>query len=70
MLERFFTKEDVPNIAAVTLFLGANDSNKPGSNQHVPLDEFEENMKKMVLALIVSNMVGSTAISLDIPQGN
>ncbi|KAJ8387796.1 hypothetical protein AAFF_G00149450 [Aldrovandia affinis] len=41
------------NIAAVTVFFGANDSSLPESNpqQHVPLPEYTQNLKDMVAHL-------------------
>ena len=54
MLPRIFSKEDSKTTVAVTIFLGANDSNKPeNAKQHVPIEEYEKNLSKMVEELQV-----------------
>ncbi|XP_050406651.1 isoamyl acetate-hydrolyzing esterase 1 homolog isoform X1 [Patella vulgata] len=50
MLPKIITADTAKNVAGVTLFLGANDSNAGDTNprQHVPLNEFKQNMADMV----------------------
>ena len=52
MLPRIFTTDDARNIVGVTVFLGANDANPPGSITHVPLDEYRVNIKKITEQLL------------------
>ena len=45
----------ISDVAAVTIFLGANDSNNNlNSKQSVPIDEYRQNLIDMVNYLIVS----------------
>ena len=50
ILPRIITKEMASDTAAVTIFLGANDSNKLELNprQHVPVEEYKQNLIDMV----------------------
>ena len=50
LLPQLFTTDNVRDVMAFTIFLGANDSNDPEKNiqQHVPLAEYKDNMIKMV----------------------
>lgn len=59
LLPMLFPQERVAP-ALVTIFFGANDAQRPGplpgrdagaSRQHVPLDEYRENLKKMIAAV-------------------
>ena len=53
MLPRLFNSENLKNVVAFTVFLGANDSNIKEQNerQHVPLDEFKNNIIEIVKEL-------------------
>ena len=54
-MPRLVTSEMAPEIAAITIFLGANDSNNElNSKQMVPIDEYKQNMIEMVKYLLVS----------------
>ena len=58
ILPRLVTSEMAPEIAAITIFLGANDSNNElNSKQMVPIDEYKQNMIEMVKYLLVSCFV-------------
>ncbi len=50
MLPKLINKELAEDIAVVVIFLGANDSNRQDLNplQYVPIEEYRENMKKIV----------------------
>ncbi len=65
ILPRIITKEMAPDIAAVTIFLGANDSNKLELNprQHVPVEEYKQNLVDMVNYLNVWLHSHSTHLS-------
>ena len=47
----------VKDIAAITIFLGANDSNESGSKQRVPIAEYKQNLIDMVGYLQVSSFL-------------
>lgn len=55
ILPKLLNAKDVEDAALVTLFLGANDSvlSDLGKAQHVPLEEFQQNMSDMVVYLQV-----------------
>lgn len=55
LLPQLVTKENASEIAAITIFLGANDSNDFESNprQHVPLAEYCDGLTDMVQYLMV-----------------
>ncbi|KAM0792260.1 hypothetical protein ACM66B_004954 [Microbotryomycetes sp. NB124-2] len=40
--------EDRPHTVLMTVWFGANDAVLPGQLQHVPLDEYEQNLHKMI----------------------
>ena len=49
MIPSVLSEFDAKNIAMVTIFLGANDSNLPANKQqHVPVDEFKKNLVEIV----------------------
>ncbi|XP_041371484.1 isoamyl acetate-hydrolyzing esterase 1 homolog isoform X1 [Gigantopelta aegis] len=50
LLPQLISEEDADVIAAVTIFLGTNDSNDAtlNSKQHVPLEEYQEGLNEMV----------------------
>lgn len=49
MIPSILSEFDAKNIAMVTVFLGANDSNLPANKQqHVPVDEFKQNLLEIV----------------------
>ena len=56
LLPQLVTKDIAKGTAAVTVFLGANDSNdfEPNPQQHVPLAEYREGLTVMVEHLLVS----------------
>jgi lysophospholipase L1-like esterase len=58
ILPGLVTSKDTADIKLVTIFLGANDSvdSTLCSKQHVPLEEFKQNMKDMIQYLKVSNI--------------
>ena len=54
MLEDVFSEFDSSDVAMVTVFLGANDSNLPtNKEQHVPCEEYQQLLGKMVEKLQV-----------------
>ncbi|XP_043845935.1 isoamyl acetate-hydrolyzing esterase 1 homolog isoform X1 [Dromiciops gliroides] len=50
ILPRLIRKSNAENLVAVTIFFGANDSALKDENpkQHIPLDEYVENLKSMI----------------------
>ncbi|KAH3703207.1 isoamyl acetate-hydrolyzing esterase 1 homolog [Dreissena polymorpha] len=54
ILPKVITKADVKSVAMVTIFLGANDSvdSLICPKQHVPLEEYTQNMKDMIQYLM------------------
>ena len=49
MIPSVLSEFDAKNIAMVTIFLGANDSNLPANKQqHVPVNEFKQNLVEIV----------------------
>ncbi|KAK3106321.1 hypothetical protein FSP39_017670, partial [Pinctada imbricata] len=49
MIDEVFSEFETSDIAMVTIFLGANDSNLPDNkHQHVPLVEYKQHLEKMV----------------------
>jgi lysophospholipase L1-like esterase len=40
--------ESQPRVLLATLFLGANDANKPGTDQHVPVGDFKDNLYDII----------------------
>ena len=57
ILPRVVSREDVPDIAAFVIFLGANDGTLPPSTTHVPLHEYQQNLEDMVNYLVVSTCI-------------
>ena len=57
MLPQLVTKDVAKNAAAITVFLGANDSNdfETNARQHVPLTEYKEGLTAMAEYLLVKN---------------
>ena len=55
LLPRIITKEMASDIAAVTIFLGTNDSNNVElyPRPHVPVEEYKQNLIDMISYLIV-----------------
>lgn len=46
--------DESDGVLMVTVFFGANDASLPGDRehcQHVPIDEYEENMRKIVKSI-------------------
>ena len=56
LLPQVLDNKMTTDVAAVTIFLGANDSNVKELNpvQHVPLEEYKQNLVDMVEYLMVS----------------
>ena len=48
MLPNLITEENADSIAGVVIFLGANDSTLPESNQHVDVENYKNNLVAMV----------------------
>jgi lysophospholipase L1-like esterase len=49
MIPSVLSEFDAKNIAMVTIFLGANDSNLPANKQqHVQVNEFKQNLVEIV----------------------
>ena len=51
VLPRVFGREQYPGIFFGTVFLGANDAQMEGGVQHVPVDEYRDNLRKIVQAI-------------------
>ena len=50
-LPQFFPPDlpsQLPKVRLMTVFFGANDACVPGEAQHVPIDVFRENLKRIV----------------------
>ena len=45
---RTIQQDEQDRVLFCTVFLGANDSALKGERQHVPIDEFEQNIEKIV----------------------
>ncbi|KAJ5238489.1 GDSL Lipase/Acylhydrolase family protein [Penicillium chermesinum] len=45
---RFFPSPEVASVRLMTVFFGANDAAVPGHPQHVPLEQYKENLKKII----------------------
>mmetsp|Transcript_3733 Transcript_3733/g.5219 ORF Transcript_3733/g.5219 Transcript_3733/m.5219 type:complete len:308 (+) Transcript_3733:62-985(+) len=50
MLPQIFPASD-PSPLLITIFLGANDAALEGAPQHVPVEEYEENLREMIIYL-------------------
>ncbi|KAJ5171888.1 hypothetical protein N7492_004481 [Penicillium capsulatum] len=45
---RFFPSPQIANVRLMTIFFGANDATVPTHVQHVPLDQFRDNLKSII----------------------
>ncbi|CAI7674809.1 unnamed protein product [Penicillium pancosmium] len=48
IFHQFFPSPQTTNVRLMTIFFGANDACVPGHNQHVPLETYKENLKKII----------------------
>ncbi|KAJ5590399.1 Esterase SGNH hydrolase-type subgroup [Penicillium hetheringtonii] len=48
IFHRFFPSPQAANVRFMTIFFGANDACVPGHDQHVPLEVYKENLKKII----------------------
>ncbi|KAJ5815661.1 Esterase SGNH hydrolase-type subgroup [Penicillium riverlandense] len=48
IFHKFFPSPQTANVRFMTIFFGANDACVPGHDQHVPLDQYKENLKKII----------------------
>lgn len=51
ILPRIFGEPSQEGVLFCTVFFGANDAALPGERQHVPLDEYGENLGKIVTSI-------------------
>ncbi|XP_057716043.1 isoamyl acetate-hydrolyzing esterase 1 homolog isoform X2 [Corythoichthys intestinalis] len=69
VLPRMVNEEEAGNIAAVTVFFGANDCalQDKNSQQHVPLDEYSENLKAISKYLTAAGVPAGKVIFITPP---
>ncbi|CAI7573997.1 unnamed protein product [Penicillium crustosum] len=48
VFDKFFPSPQTANVRFMTIFFGANDACVPTHNQHVPLDQYKENLKTII----------------------
>ncbi|EKV05256.1 GDSL Lipase/Acylhydrolase family protein [Penicillium digitatum PHI26] len=48
VFDQFFPSPQTANVRFMTIFFGANDACVPTHNQHVPLDQYKENLKTII----------------------
>ena len=66
MLPQIVTKEVAKETAAITIFLGANDSNnEQNTRQHVPLAEYRDGLTSMVEHLLVRKAVSVLSLRMN-----
>ncbi|XP_005112072.1 isoamyl acetate-hydrolyzing esterase 1 homolog [Aplysia californica] len=71
MLPSILDKTVAKDTVAMTIFLGANDSNNEANvRQHVPLEEYKENMKEMVDYALSTGMSRERIILIAPPAFN
>ncbi|KAJ5824600.1 Esterase SGNH hydrolase-type subgroup [Penicillium robsamsonii] len=48
VFDKFFPSPQTANVRLMTIFFGANDACVPAHEQHVPLDQYKENLKTII----------------------
>ncbi|KAJ5342258.1 Esterase SGNH hydrolase-type subgroup [Penicillium brevicompactum] len=48
VFDKFFPPPQIANVRLMTVFFGANDACVPGHDQHVPVDQYKENLKTII----------------------